>query len=90
VHKGAVDPCKIDAAGAIPALSTISFPSSHLGEGARLLTGVARFETVDGSQFTFDADVFLPKWKHPPFGRLKPLRISFALSVHLSVAQLDE
>jgi hypothetical protein len=59
VHKGAVDPCKIDAAGAVPALSTISFPSSHLGEGARLLTGVARFETVGGSQFTFDADVFL-------------------------------
>ena len=72
MHKGAVDPCKIDAAGAVPALSTISFPSSHLGEGARLLTGVARFETVGGSQFTFDADVFLraPKWKHPRFGRL--------------------
>ena len=92
MHKGAVDPCKIDAAGAVPAFSTISFPSSHLGEGARLLTGVARFETVGGSQFTFDADVFLrvPKWKHPRFGRLKPLRISFALSVHLPVAQLDE
>lgn len=51
MHKGAFDPCKIEAAGAVPALSTISFPSSHLGEGARLLTGVARFETVGGSQF---------------------------------------
>jgi hypothetical protein len=61
VHKGAVDPCKIDAAGAVPALSTISFPSSHLGEGARLLTGVARFETVDGSQFTTNVlSVHLP------------------------------
>src|SRR5215218_5473529 len=27
------------------------FPPSHLGEGARLLTGPARFETVGGSQF---------------------------------------
>jgi hypothetical protein len=52
VHKGAFDPCKIEAAGAVPALSTISFPSSHLGEGTRLLTGAARFETVGGSQST--------------------------------------
>ena len=51
MHKGAFDPCKIEAAGAVPALSTISFPSSHLGEGTRLLTGIARFETVGGSQF---------------------------------------
>ena len=56
MHKGAFDPCKIEEAGAVPALSTISFPSSHLGEGARLLTGVARFETVDGSQFILSTD----------------------------------
>lgn len=76
MHKGAVDPCKIDTAGAVPALSTISFPSSHLGEGARLLTGVARFETVDGSQFTSDADVCLglQKRKHPLLRRLNPFK----------------
>ena len=56
MHKGAFDPCKIEEAGAVPALSTISFPSSHLGEGTRLLTGVARFETVGGSQFLVSAD----------------------------------
>jgi hypothetical protein len=55
VHKGAVDPCKIEAAGAVPALSTNSFPSSHLGEGTRLLTGAARFEPVGGSQFLLSA-----------------------------------
>jgi hypothetical protein len=28
-----------------------SFPSSHLGEGCRLLTGEGRFETCGGSHF---------------------------------------
>ena len=60
MHKGAFDPCKIEAAGAVPALSTISFPSSHLGEGTRLLTGAARFETVGGSQFFLSADYQRP------------------------------
>ena len=91
MHKGAVDPCKIDAAGAVPALSTISFPSSHLGEGTRLLTGVARFETVDGNQFTFDADVFLGgRIGASAYQAVEIASVSFALSVHLPVAQLDE
>ena len=48
-HKGADDPCKIVAVGALPTGSTNSFPPSHLGEGGRLfgflaagaLTGLA-------------------------------------------------
>jgi hypothetical protein len=35
--------------GALPTVSTNSFPSSHLGEGGRLLTGEAWFETRGGS-----------------------------------------
>ena len=50
-HKGADDPCKIVAVGALPTVSTKSFPSSHLGEGGRLLTGEGRFETCGGSHF---------------------------------------
>src|SRR5207253_1794809 len=34
---------------ALPTVSTNSFPSSHLGEGGRLLTGEAWFETRGGS-----------------------------------------
>src|SRR5712671_3293927 len=51
-HKGADDPCKIVVVGALPTVSTNSFPSSHLGEGGRLLTGEAWFETRGGSHFT--------------------------------------
>ena len=50
-HKGADDPCKIVAVGALPTVSTNSFPSSHLGEGGRLLTGEAWFEPRGGSQY---------------------------------------
>jgi hypothetical protein len=48
-HKGAGDPCKIAVRGALPRVSTRLFPSSHLGEGGRLLTGEAWFEATDGS-----------------------------------------
>src|SRR5436190_20966817 len=51
-HKGADDPCKIVVVGALPTVSTNSFPSSHLGEGGRLLTGEAWFETRGGSHPT--------------------------------------
>jgi hypothetical protein len=44
--------CKQDVVGSIPSGSTNHakiFPSSHLGEGCRLLTGEGRFETCGGS-----------------------------------------
>ena len=44
--------CKQDVAGSIPSGSTNHakiFPSSHLGEGCRLLTGEGRFEPCGGS-----------------------------------------
>ena len=80
MHKGAVDPCTIGAAGAVPALSTISFPSSHLGEGAPLLTEEGTFESCGGSQCTtarFSAGRrgFESRWR---------------CHIHLPVAQLDE
>jgi hypothetical protein len=50
--------CKQDVVGSIPSGSTKFsdkssniFPSSHLGEGCRLLTGEGRFETCGGSHF---------------------------------------
>lgn len=49
-HKGADDPCKIVAVGALPTVSTKSFQLSHLGEGCRLLTGEGWFESSNWSQ----------------------------------------
>src|SRR5262249_643601 len=48
-HKGADDPCKIVAVGALPTVSTISFPIVQR-QDARLLTGESRFESWSGSQ----------------------------------------
>ena len=47
-HKGADDPCKIVAAGALPAVSTISRSSNR--QDIRLLTGESWFESSSGSQ----------------------------------------
>jgi hypothetical protein len=42
--------CKQAEVGSSPTVSTISFPSSHLGEGAPLLTEEGTFESYGGSQ----------------------------------------
>ena len=51
-QRAAVDPCKIDVRSSTLRCSTISFPSSHLGEGAPLLTEEGTFESCGGSQST--------------------------------------
>ena len=51
-QRAAVDPCKIDVRSSTLRCSTISFPSSHLGEGAPLLTEEDTFESCGGSQCT--------------------------------------
>jgi hypothetical protein len=51
-QRAAVDPCKIDVRSSTLRCSTISFPSSHLGEGAPLLTEEGTFESCGGSQCT--------------------------------------
>jgi hypothetical protein len=48
-QRAAVDPCKIDVRSSTLRCSTISFPSSHLGEGAPLLTEEGTFESCGGS-----------------------------------------
>ena len=49
-QRAAVDPCKIDVRSSTLRCSTMSFPSSHLGEGAPLLTEEGTFESCGGSQ----------------------------------------
>ena len=51
-QRAAVDPCKIDVRSSTLRCSTISFPSSHLGEGAPLLTEEGTFESCGGSHST--------------------------------------
>ncbi len=51
-QRAAVDPCKIDVRSSTLRCSTIIFPSSHLGEGAPLLTEEGTFESYGGSHFT--------------------------------------
>jgi hypothetical protein len=54
-QRAAVDPCKIDVRSSTLRCSTTSFPSSHLGEGAPLLTETGTFESCGGSQSTSPA-----------------------------------
>jgi hypothetical protein len=68
-QRAAVDPCKIDVRSSTLRCSTISFPSSHLGEGAPLLTEEGTFESCGGSQPTTSdrgPDLSPPTRKRPP------------------------